>query len=134
TKVVTRAGKVTLSGTVTSGEAREHAVDLAMNTEGVNSVDNQLRVQANESGMVASGKNAVDEAGDDIADTWITTKVKSTLLYSRNVSGTDIDVTTASGIVTLTGKVHDGKERALAVKLTQSVRGVKSVQANALTF
>lgn len=134
TKVVTRAGKVTLSGTVTSSEAREHAVDLAMNTEGVNSVDNQLRVQANESGMVASGKKAVDDVGDDIADTWITTKVKSTLLYSRNVSGTDIDVTTASGIVTLTGKVHDGKERALAVKLTQSVRGVKSVQANALTF
>ena len=74
------------------------------------------------------------EAGDGIADSWITTKVKSTLLYSRNVGGTGIDVSTDNGIVTLSGKVHDGAERALAVKLAENVRGVRSVQSKALTF
>lgn len=134
TKVVTRDGKVTLSGTVGSRDAREHATSLAMSTNDVTAVDNQLRVQADKPGMVASGKQTASEAGDGIADSWITTKVKSTLLYSRNVGGTGIDVSTDNGIVTLSGKVHDGAERALAVQLTENVRGVKSVQSKALTF
>lgn len=134
TKVITRDGKVTLSGTVGSSEAREHAGSLAMSTNGVTAVDNQLKVKADKPGMVDSGKQAASEAGDDIADSWITTKVKSTLLYSRNVGGMGIDVSTENGIVTLSGKVHDGAERALAVKLAENVRGVKSVQSKALTF
>lgn len=134
TKVVTRDGKVTLSGTVGSRDAREHAASLAMSTNDVTAVDNQLKVRADKPGMVDSGKQAASEASDDIADSWITTKVKSTLLYSRNVGGTGIDVSTDNGIVTLSGKVHDGAERALAVKLTENVRGVKSVQSKALTF
>src|SRR5690606_7154222 len=134
TKVVTRDGKVTLSGTVGSSEALEHAASLAMSTNGVTAVDNQLKVKADKPGMVDSGKQAASEAGDDIADSWITTKVKSTLLYSRNVGGTGIDVSTENGIVTLSGKVHDGAERALAVILAENVRGVRSVQSKALTF
>lgn len=134
TKVITRDGKVTLSGTVGSSEAREHAASLAMSTNGVTAVDNQLKVKADKPGMVDSGKQAAKEAGDDIADSWITTKVKSTLLYSRNVGGTGIDVSTENGIVTLSGKVHDGAEQALAVKLAENVRGVKSVQSKELTF
>jgi len=134
TKVVTRDGKVTLSGTVGSSEALEHAASLAMSTNGVTAVDNQLKVKADKPGMVDSSKQAASEAGDDIADSWITTKVKSTLLYSRNVGGTGIDVSTENGVVTLSGKVDDGAERALAVKLTENVRGVRSVQSKALTF
>lgn len=134
TKVVTRDGRVTLSGTVASREAREHAGSLAMSTNGVTAVDNQLKVQADDPGMVASGKQIAKDAGDGIADSWITAKVKSTLLYSRNVSGSAIDVSTENGIVTLSGKVHDGAERALAVQLAENVRGVKGVQAKALTF
>ena len=59
--------------------------------------------------------------------------MKSTLLYSSNVKGSDIEVTTNAGVVTLSGKLDTGVERALAVELAENVRGVKSVQAKTLT-
>ena len=60
--------------------------------------------------------------------------MKSTYVYSSNVDGSDITVSTDNGIVTLSGKVDSGAERALAIELAQNVRGVKSVQSKALTL
>lgn len=134
TEVETKAGRVTLSGTAKSAADKDFAGRLARNTRGVSAVDNQLKVEASKPGVVAAGKNGVDQAGTEIADSWITTKVKSTLLYSSNVSGSDIKVSTEKGIVTLSGKVDDGAEQALAIELAQNVRGVKSVQAKQLLF
>ena len=72
-------------------------------------------------------------AGDP-PDGWITTKVKSTYAYSTNVDGSDISVTTNGGVVTLSGMVDSGAERALAIELAQNVRGVKSVHSKGLTM
>ncbi len=41
-------------------------------------------------------------------------------------------MSTNEGIVTLSGKVESGVERALAIELAQNIRGVKSVQAKEL--
>lgn len=133
-KVETRRGRVTLSGTADSAAARDTAGRLAMATRGVVSVNNQLVVDSGKPTVVDSTKSTAKEAKADIADSWITTKVKSTLLYSSNVAGSDIDVSTENGIVTLSGKVSSGAERDLAVELAQNVRGVKSVNAKGLTF
>lgn len=40
------------------------------------------------------------------SDTWITTKVKSSLLADSDVAGLKIDVETVNGVVTLTGQVE----------------------------
>jgi hyperosmotically inducible protein len=133
-KVETRRGRVTLSGTADSAAARDTAGNLAMATRGVVSVNNQLVVDGSTSSAVDSAKSTASEAKGDITDSWITAKVKSTLLYSSNVAGSDIDVSTQNGIVTLSGKVSSGAERDLAVELAQNVRGVKSVDAKGLTF
>ena len=69
-----------------------------------------------------------------VSDSWITTKVKSTLMYSSNVDGSDIDVTTKKGVVTLSGKLDSGAERALAIELAKNVRGVASVESTGLTI
>ena len=69
-----------------------------------------------------------------MADSWITTKVKSSLLYSRNVSGFDIGVNTDKGVVTLDGTVSSGAEKALATELAHNIRGVKSVDASKVIF
>ena len=125
--VDTTRGKVKLSGTADSQEAKVAAGKLAANTRGVDSVNNQLVVETAKPGVA---KNATN----DVADGWITTKVKSTYMYSTNVNGSDIAVSTKSGIVTLTGKMDSGTERALAIELAQNVRGVKSVNSNSLTM
>ena len=88
TEVVTKAGKVTLRGTADSATSKELAKNLAMNTRGVVSVDNQLVVKGR------ACKRVAKTAGQDVADGWITTKVKSTYGYSSNVDGSDIAVST----------------------------------------
>jgi len=133
-KVETQSGKVTLSGTADSSAAKDFAGRLAMNTRGVVSVDNQLVVTGAKPTVVDSAKSSANEAGKDISDSWITTKVKSTFMYSSNVDGSDIVVSTSGGVVTLSGKVSSGAEHALAIELAQNVRGVKSVNSKGLAF
>ena len=126
--VHTARGKVTLSGTTDSAEARNFAEKIAMNTDGVYSVDNQLVVGSEKSGGLAR------TMGTDIADGWITTKVKSTFMYSSNVDGSDFSVSTNDGIVKLSGKTDSAAERAAAIELAGNVRGVKSVDSSSLTM
>ena len=134
TTVVTKGGRVTLTGTADSAEAKDLAGRLAMNTRGVVSVSNSLVVTAPQSDAKATVTKAAADAEKTFSDTWITAKVKSTLLYSSNVSGTDVHVTTENGVVMLKGVLNSGAERALAVELAQNVLGVKSVNAKGLTF
>jgi hyperosmotically inducible periplasmic protein len=134
TNVETKSGQVTVSGVADSAAAKDLAGNLANNTRGVVSVDNRLTVSGAKTSLIDSAKLSVDRAGRDISDGWITTKVKSMFMYSKNVTGADITVSTNSGVVTLTGKVHSGAERSLAIELAQNVMGVKNVHAKSLTF
>ncbi len=133
TKVETKAGRVTLSGNVDSKDARDLAGRLASSTRGVIAVKNQITVDDK-----ASPTNTIKDVANDtsktVADAWITTKIKSNYIYSSNVSGADIDVSSDAGKVTLKGNVSNGAERALAIELAQNVRGVKSVDAKGLIF
>ncbi len=132
--VDTLLGKVTLLGAAENGAAKELAGRMARNTRGVVAVDNQLVVD--ESKPISTGETVapVRNTTQVIADSWITTKVKSIYIYSRNVESGDISVSTKDGNVTLTGKVGSGAERALAIELAQNIRGVKSVNATDLIF
>jgi hyperosmotically inducible periplasmic protein len=142
TEVSTESGKVTLEGTAESQAAKDLAGRLAADTRGVESVDNRLEVKepgaaeepgAGEAAMDKT-REVAEETGEFITDLWITTKVKSTFLWSSGISGGDISVTTDDGVVELSGTVDSEAERDLAVELAQELRGVKSVDASGLTF
>jgi len=133
TDVQTKAGKVTLQGTADSEAAKEFAETLTMNTRGVTAVDNQLKVGGKKAYAGVDSRES-PKGKREVGDGWITTKVKSTYMYSTNVDGSDISVKTRGGIVTLSGKVDSGAERSLAVAMAQNVRGVKSVESKDLTF
>lgn len=135
TDVDTRRGRVSLTGTADTGAEKDLAGRLAADTRGVTGVDNRLVVKrAGKPTAADAAKDTSQEAKRDVADSWITTKVKSTFMYSSNVDGSDITVSTSKGVVTLSGKVDSGAERALAIELAQNVRGVKSVQSKGLTI
>lgn len=129
--VETESGEVTLHGTADSSAAKEMAGLLSSNTHGVDAVHNNLKVvkAKDHPEKVSKEKSGM---GQSISDTWITTKVKSTLIYSSNLDSSGISVNTSNGLVTLTGKVNSGAEHALAVELTKNVQGVRSVNAKAL--
>ncbi len=144
TDVDTKMGKVTLTGTADSAAEKDLAKRLALNTRGVVSVDNHLVVDATKAAAARNAKAGEHKAGErkagdldstnKVADSWITTKVKSTYGFSSNVDGSDITVKTDQGIVTLSGKVDSGVERALAIELAKNIKGVKSVQSKGLTL
>ena len=134
TKVVTKSGHVTLSGSADSAPSRDLAGRLAQNSRGVVAVDNQLVIGSAKPSLATDAQQSMHEAGDEVADAWITTKIKSTFLYSNNVDGRDIAVTTSAGVVTLSGTVDSGVERALAIELAKNVRGVLSVTASGLVI
>lgn len=133
TDVKVRRGRVVIAGTSETTAAKALATRLAQNTRGVVSVDNQIKIVAAQPGIGDKAKAGANEAGQDISDAWITTKVKSTFIYSSNVDSSDIVVDTKDGVVTLSGKVGSGAERALAIEFAENIRGVHSVNAQALT-
>jgi hyperosmotically inducible protein len=134
TEVDTKLGHVTLTGSADSAASKELAGRLASNTAGVVAVDNRLTVKSTKATVAESTKDPVQQESHVVSDSWISAKVKSTLMYSSNVDGSDIDVTTKKGIVTLSGKLDSGAERALAIELAKNVRGVASVESDGLTI
>lgn len=74
----------------------------------------------------------VETAGDVLNDAWITSKVKSSFLFSRFLGGTDISVETQDGAVTLRGKVATPAEKELAEQTARNIRGVREVKTGAL--
>ncbi|MDP3848689.1 MAG: BON domain-containing protein [Pseudomonas sp.] len=126
--VETLSGKVTLTGLVESAKAKELAGRMGLSTRGVVSVDNQLKV--------AQRTGSASTAGQKVAESWTADKVKPTLLYSNDVSGADVGVSTDAGVV-LTGMLNRSVEQALVIELMNNARGVqpiKSVNAQALSF
>ncbi|ABM25065.1 BON domain-containing protein [Shewanella sp. W3-18-1] len=134
TEVMTKSGRVTLNGTVNNQNAKDITHRLALNTRGVKSVTNNLKIQSATVSKDEKAKLKNETESLNISDSWITAKVKSSFMYSSNINGSDIDVSTNNGIVTLTGKVASGSEQSLAVETAQNIRGVKSVTSKALTF
>ena len=65
-----------------------------------------------------------------IDDAAITTQVKSKLAADPEVAAHNIDVDTNEGVVTLSGRVDDGAERAEAEKLARNTDGVRRVINN----
>ena len=78
------------------------------------------------------GANTQAESDQPVTDTWITTKVKSTLATTDGVKSMDIDVKTVDGTVTLTGVLDSSIAVKKAVAAAQSIKGVKSVDSSGL--
>lgn len=130
-EVSTENGEVTLQGDADSDASRALAERLASNTRGVHSVSNQLNVRAD--GDRDTDRDSDRDAGDVVSDAWITTKVRSTLLYSRDVPGSGISIETRDGVVTLEGDVETASEKERAVELASGIRGVREVNDSGLT-
>lgn len=73
------------------------------------------------------------DSSQPVTDTWITTKVKSTLLADSDVAGTEINVDTVDGVVTLAGVLTSQAAVERAIELTRGIDGVVAVDTRALT-
>ena len=112
-KTESKDGIVTLTGTVAEASHKSLAENTVESLPGVKSVNNQL---------VVSGEQPAEHS-----DTWITTKVKTALLFHRNVSATGTTVYTKDGVVTLQGVADSMAEKELTTEYAKDIDNVKSV-------
>lgn len=69
-------------------------------------------------------------AGNMVADSVITTKVKADLIKEPDLKSMEVHVDTVKGVVMLSGFVPSQAEADKAVQLARSVEGVKEVQSS----
>lgn len=125
------SGEATLTGRVDEDVTKDLAYQIALGVPGIESVDNQIEVQAD---VVRATPDADDRSFGAVVDNaTITAAVKSKLLWSRHTDGLQTDVTTENGIVTLTGTANSSEARELAEMMAENTNGVVSVR-NQLTI
>lgn len=73
-------------------------------------------------------KDAAGKATAATKDSWITAKAKIALYADDRVSGSDINVDTQNGTVTLRGKVATADEKRAADEVAKTVDGVAAVR------
>jgi osmotically-inducible protein OsmY len=113
-KTESKAGVVTLTGTVAESSHKSLAQDTVEGLPGVKSVDNQLTVKG--------------ETPTEHSDTWISLKVKSALLFHRNVSATGTTVYVKDGVVTLQGEASSMAQKELTTEYAKDIDNVKEVK------
>lgn len=72
------------------------------------------------------------DSDQPMSDTWITTKVKSSLLADSDVAGLDVEVETVNGVVHLRGDVDSQAQIDRAVEIARDIDGVTNVDASSL--
>jgi hyperosmotically inducible protein len=157
--VDTRAGHVTLNGTVVTQAGRERAVAIAKATDGVKGVTDNLKIgvadydlmkdasrAARETGttgkevgkttgtagkeIAKDTKEGAKSAGKTVTDGWVKSKIYFQILGSDTIGDNDIDIDITRGAVTLNGAVRTAAAKAKAVEIAKATDGVKSVKDN----
>ena len=136
--VSSKDGVVTLKGRVLNEPMRQLAIALAKDTDGVKQVVNQLdveiagpvaptRAENGTPGAVATS-GTVSSTTTGTGDSQITASIQSKYYIDERIKGRRINVSTSSGVVTLSGEVGDEAERSEALLLARTTDGVKRVE------
>ncbi|WP_076919403.1 BON domain-containing protein [Pseudoalteromonas sp. SK18] len=131
-------GKVMLTGKVNSEVDKELAEELVLSLDGVTEVENDLTVielkdakdlttvdQMNAKHHDSTMMDSDTES--DLTDAKITTVITTRYLFDSEVGGTDIDVDTDNGVVTLKGTVESDAEKQLAMEIANNAEDVRKV-------
>ena len=113
--VVVRQGKVLLTGTVKNPEDKVDAVNMTWKVKGVKEVVDEI-----------SSTHQVT-LSNYAKDGWITTKVKSVLLFDDKVSSINYNVQTINGIVYLMGIAPSQQDLDTALNRISQISGVNEV-------
>lgn len=119
---------VSLNGEVRSAAESELAERIARNTSGVRKVVNRLSVNPEQKPLAEDAEQSARDAKASLGDTWITAKVKASLLYNRGVDAAGVEVSTSDGTVTLRGEVASAYEAQRAAQIATEIVGVRDVR------
>lgn len=110
-------GKVLLMGYVTTPEDRMEAVRIAWSQDGVVEVINEIQIDNFDK----------FEIGEYSKDAWITTNIKTKLLFNQNIKSINYNIETIKGVVYIIGLARSQHELELVNSIASRVRFVKKV-------
>lgn len=113
-KVISMNGIVLLAGEAATPELRDLALAKMREIAGIRRTVNEIQIAPRAS------------FASRARDTWLTTKVKTRLIYTEDLDSTRVKVVTANGAVYLLGLVTQ-KEADLAAETASAVGGVARV-------
>lgn len=113
-RIESQDGVVTLAGSVSEEAHKSLAQETVKALPGVREVENKLEIK---------GEDAAENP-----DLWLMTKVKTTLLFHRSVSGLKTKVDVKDGIVTLRGNADSEAQKDLVSEYVKDIEGVKEVK------
>ncbi|HZP42395.1 MAG TPA: BON domain-containing protein [Candidatus Binatia bacterium] len=128
-------GVALLSGTADSASAHLEALDRVRSVSGVRRVASEIQspdrmadrdLRSREGASAASG--AKRTIGGAASDAWITSDTKLRLLADGDVPGTQVNVDTRNGVVTLFGIVPTERAKTAAEADAKKVSGVREVR------
>jgi len=112
-KISSKEGAVTLSGSVSDESEKLIAYNIAEALPNIKSVDNRIEI---------TGEHPAEKS-----DTWISMKVKGTLMYHRNVNAIKTEVSVKDGVVNLKGEASSQAQKELTSEYAKDIDGVKEV-------
>ena len=119
---------VTLSGDVANAAQERQALALAK-VDGVKVVTDDIDIDPDVDVTLADrAKRGLSKTGEAISDTWINTKVSWFFVGEDVLDGSNINVDTDAGVVTLKGTVRSEAGRTRALALARRTEGVKDVR------
>jgi osmotically-inducible protein OsmY len=107
-------GVVLLTGETISPPGRQQADEIAKAVKGVARVYNQITIQGPTSSLTRT------------SDSWITTKLRTEMLATKNLKSSSIKVITENGVVYLMGIVTQ-TQGSIAVDIARKISGVQKV-------
>lgn len=117
----------TLSGEVQNQVSKELAEELAKGVEGINEVDNQIKVNKDKGQTAKTEKKSEPTIGDYISNSILTAELKLDLIQSDAVPAMSIDVDVTGDVVLLEGEVSDEGIKELAEKIVSNHPNVRDV-------
>lgn len=110
-----KEGRVLITGSVPDPDMRVEAVRLAWQADGVKQVLNEI---------------SVDKGGGlkgSVMDTWVTTDLRTRLMFDKYVESINYNVDTANGTVYLMGIAQDQKELDRVIDYARNTEHVANV-------
>jgi osmotically-inducible protein OsmY len=117
-------GTVVLRGAVPSEDVRADAVRVATGVPDVTRVDNQLRVDP----ALATSSGEGRSLGENFDDHALEAKVKMAYSLSKDMKGSDVNVSAFRREVTLGGTVVSEAQRQAALQIAQQTPQVSAVK------
>lgn len=110
-------GEILLTGSLDSQELLDEVEQIAWSVDGVRKVINEMGVQKEEGlGL-----------GEGMSDGWITTQIKSSIMFTDNVKSINYSIKTVSGIVYIMGNADNEAELKTVMEVARKTHGVKKV-------